>query len=258
LYKVKKGRMEQYVQTEQDLQNMLFDIASKELSLRVNGEFITGEHLKSYLHSLSDYLELMQWFSLRRKDTEVLQYLLEKDISEQTLKDKKAVEEIINALKDKLQNLKAEVVFDEEHNSYRIVFRRFGRRLTVDSELITSPDFKKLKQLYTHCAKAEPKPYKVRKATEEKEFSQLTELYDYMLDTARRGLSIQRYKGLGEMNPQQLWETTMDPERRTLLKVTIDDVVQADHIFTILMGDVVEPRKDVIMRHAIEVRNLDI
>jgi DNA gyrase subunit B len=258
LYKVKKGRMEQYVQTEQDLQNMLFDIASKDLALRLEGEFVTGQALKTYLQALSGYLELMQWFSLRRKDTAALEYLLERGISEETLRDKAGVDRTVEALKEKLQNLKAEVTFDEEHNTYRVVLRRFGRRLTVDSELLTSPDFKKLRSLFQECAKAGPRPYMVKKGDTEKEFSDLSEMYHYILDVARHGLSIQRYKGLGEMNPQQLWETTMDPEQRTLLKVTIDDVVQADQIFTVLMGDVVEPRKDFIMRHALEVRNLDI
>ncbi|RME62453.1 MAG: DNA gyrase subunit B, partial [Nitrospirae bacterium] len=258
LYKVKKGRIQQYVQTERDLQEMLFDIASKELSLRIEGEFVSGQKLTGYLKNLSEYLELLNWYDLRRKDIQVLEYLMERDVGENTLKDREEVETIISTLQEKLQNLKAEVTFDEEHNTYRVVFRRFGRKLTVDSELLTSPDFNKLKSLYNECKKAGPAPYVVKKADSEKHFESLSEMFHYILDVARHGLSIQRYKGLGEMNPQQLWETTMDPEKRTLLKVTIDDVVQADQIFTILMGDVVEPRKEFIMKHALEVRNLDI
>ncbi len=84
------------------------------------------------------------------------------------------------------------------------------------------------------------------------------ELVQKVLEVAKRGLNIQRYKGLGEMNPDQLWETTMDPQRRTLLQVTIEDAIKADEIFTILMGNQVEPRKDFIQQHALEVRNIDV
>jgi len=85
-----------------------------------------------------------------------------------------------------------------------------------------------------------------------------SEVLAYVFEAARKGLSIQRYKGLGEMNPQQLWDTTMDPDKRTLFQVNVEDSVQADQIFTILMGDQVEPRKEFITKHALEARNIDI
>jgi DNA gyrase subunit B len=89
-------------------------------------------------------------------------------------------------------------------------------------------------------------------------FLTLKEILKFVMDVGKEGMSIQRYKGLGEMNPEQLWETTMDPEKRTLLKVTLEDAVAADEMFTVLMGEAVEPRREFIEKHAHEVKVLDI
>jgi len=107
--------------------------------------------------------------------------------------------------------------------------------------------------------KEKKKPYKITSEDHDtKELGTLKECLDYVREIAKKGLSIQRYKGLGEMNPEQLWETTMNPETRTLLKVTMEDAVEANEMFTVLMGDAVEPRRAFIEKHALEVRNLDI
>ena len=89
-------------------------------------------------------------------------------------------------------------------------------------------------------------------------FDSSRKLFDFILSLAKKGIYIQRYKGLGEMNPEQLWETTMDPAKRTLMQVTVEDSIKAEVIFSTLMGDQVEPRKAFIEKHALEVRNLDI
>ena len=101
-------------------------------------------------------------------------------------------------------------------------------------------------------------PYAIRHGEEEKSYLTLDQLAEAIFDRGRKGLTIQRFKGLGEMNPTQLWETTMDPQKRTLLQVRVQDSVEADQTFATLMGDSVEARRDFIHEHALEVRNLDI
>jgi len=100
--------------------------------------------------------------------------------------------------------------------------------------------------------------YKIENENEDKELFCLKEVLNYIKESASKGMHIQRYKGLGEMNPHQLWETTMDPERRTLLQVTLEDAVETDKMFTMLMGDQVEPRREFIENYAHQVKNLDV
>jgi DNA gyrase subunit B len=100
--------------------------------------------------------------------------------------------------------------------------------------------------------------YRTSDEKEQKDLFSLKEVLGYIKEAATKGMHIQRYKGLGEMNPQQLWDTTMDPGKRTILKVTLEDTVEADKMFTVLMGDAVEPRREFIENYAHQVKNLDI
>jgi DNA gyrase subunit B len=101
-------------------------------------------------------------------------------------------------------------------------------------------------------------PYRLQAGGETVDFDRVEDLGDRIHELGKKGLQIQRYKGLGEMNPEQLWETTMDPERRTLLQVRVEDAFEADRLFSTLMGDLVEPRREFIAQNALNVRNLDV
>ncbi len=119
-------------------------------------------------------------------------------------------------------------------------------------------EFRELKNIFKELSGLGHPPYNVNFKEEKHVFGSSRDLFDFILTIAKKGINIQRYKGLGEMNPQQLWDTTMDPDVRTLLQVTVEDSIKAEEIFSTLMGDQVEPRKEFIYTHALEVRNLDI
>jgi len=259
LFKVKKGKTEKYIQNDTEMQNLLFELASDEIEIQKKGHAVKGKALIPYLKKLYRYERLINWFERRRRDPELLIFLLSLHVNKETLKSKKSVEELMAMIREKNHSVQiGEVQFDEEHQTYSVEVRRHNYKLMLETNFLTSPEFRELVNLYTVVQDIGKAPYRVRIKEDVKEIETSRELLDVIMTTAKKGLSIQRYKGLGEMNPQQLWETTMDPEKRTLLQVAIQDSIQSDEIFTILMGDQVEPRKDFITTHALEARNIDI
>jgi DNA gyrase subunit B len=257
LFKVKKGKSERYIQNEGLLESMLFELAVDEIEIH-NGKQLAGKAIMPYIKNLSKFERLLEWFTKRKKDTAVIKALLHYDLNKDLLKNEKDVKDLIKKLKKEFPDLSEEIKVDEEHQSQRIELQRAGLTLTIDEDYFASPDFKELTKLFTELKGLGHPPYKVIHNGETHKFDSSRELFNYILSIAKKGISIQRYKGLGEMNPQQLWETTMDPEKRTLLEVSVEDSIKAEEIFSTLMGDQVEPRKDFIERHALEVRNLDI
>jgi DNA gyrase subunit B len=259
LFKVKKGRTEKYIQNEIEMLNMLFELASDELEIFIKGQFIKNKSLIAYLKKLYRFERLMEWFERRRRDPYLLHAILSSGLNKEALKDRAKIEEFLEKIREKDPNTRTEEIqLDEEHQTFGVEIRRHNFKLDLDTNFITSPEFRELENHYVVVKDLGGPPYKARTKDGMKEIASSKELLDFVLATAKKGLNIQRYKGLGEMNPAQLWETTMDPEKRTLLQVTIQDSVEADDIFTVLMGDQVEPRKAFITTHALEARNVDI
>jgi DNA gyrase subunit B len=161
-----------------------------------------------------------------------------------------------------LVETKFAIAADSEHGGFKIVAPAKGggvrRTTTIDFELMNSPEYADLEALSVELAGVGEAPYVLEHGSEQVEFSRIEELGERVNEVGKKGLAIQRYKGLGEMNPEQLWETTMDPARRTLLQVRIEDAYEADGLFSTLMGDLVEPRRAFIETHALSVRNLDV
>ena len=151
---------------------------------------------------------------------------------------------------------------DEEHNGYSLKCAskkdKKLKEMIIDFELAISPDMFELKKIASAFKEIGEPPFVIEEDGKEKEVNTLSEVLNYIIEQGRKSQDIQRYKGLGEMNPEQLWETTMEPENRRMLKVQVEDGVEAENIFTVLMGDQVEPRRDFIYENALFVTNLDV
>ncbi len=185
-----------------------------------------------------------------------------KDMDTKLFESKDQVEKLkayldsINAFEDYKNT---EIVFNEEFSKYGISFEKKHEKIFIDTHLILSNDFKELRRIGSYISEIGKAPYKIAlKDNSTMEFDKLSSLISFIDTRGRKGLDISRFKGLGEMNPEQLWETTMDPERRSLYKINIEDAEAADELFSLLMGDTVGPRREFIEMNALNVRNLDI
>jgi DNA gyrase subunit B len=193
------------------------------------------------------------------QDPRILEYLLREKAS---VKGFLAEPENVGGLVREIESLgyKPEVSLDMEHGSQKIMYREGSQTpRTIGHLLLSGGEFQRLASLHKAISESDHAPFVVR--TEQPGETRLASrqaLITHLMELGKKDLQISRYKGLGEMNPDQLWETTMDPEKRTLLQVQINDKVFTDDIFTILMGDAVEPRRQFIEANALEVKNLDI
>ena len=154
---------------------------------------------------------------------------------------------------------KTELSTDEEHGLWEIETATLtGIHLTIDWNFASFVEFQKAVEIFSSLEEKLAAPFIAGENGTSEEIATRDALLERVLAAAKKDLSIQRYKGLGEMNPEQLWETTMNPEKRTLLQVRVDDAVETDDLFTVLMGDAVEPRRKFIEDNALDVRNLDV
>ncbi|MBM4370362.1 MAG: DNA topoisomerase (ATP-hydrolyzing) subunit B [Deltaproteobacteria bacterium] len=272
LYKIKKEKREQYLKNEAALQEFLLDAGTGGvlLSTGLGQEPLAAGRLMEVLRDVLRYREWLTQFEYTA-DLRILDALLAAtDLDAEGLRDQAAVEKALHAMELYLRKHAAaafpvafEIRDDPENQTLRIHVESMqsgcARRTALGYELLASPRFQRLRRLAMDLKALGGPPYTLRddKGWEAEEGT-LEGSLALLLDRGRKGTTIQRYKGLGEMNPEQLWETTMNPETRTLLQVRIEDAVAADQIFTLLMGDDVEPRRSFIMENALAVSNLDI
>ena len=279
LYRVKRGRSETYVKDDGELEFWLFRRAAEARVLKLQTQELTGEALEALLHRLVAFQRYRGIVERRGPAADIVQALLVRGAFDKTFfSDRAALEDLARNLSTTQRGVRVEA--DPEHNAYALVVESrsggFVRRQTVGIEFVASAEYRALSTSYRGiegvtgpmvvtmvvrqdeaAETTEPLPVTAPKSGDV-QIDGIDKLVDYFLAAGRRGVAINRYKGLGEMNPDQLWATTMNPDDRTLLQVRAEDDTEADLMFTTLMGDQVEPRRKFIEDNALDVKNLDV
>ena len=264
LYRVGKGKNANYVIDDASLNELLMKriCESKKVMTGESDVFLGKGRLFVFLGNLMDYKRVIERFERRGFSRNLIELLIEKGVDDKGfLKDELCVKDILESLVS-VDYKPSRIVKDDEHDLFEIITqteRNGDLEIKIGWDLVSSPDYQKATVIWKGMLAENKPPFKVYE--NEKELicvSSKEELLAFLLQQGKKGISIQRYKGLGEMNPDQLWETTMDRARRTLLKVKVEDMFEAHDIFTILMGGEVEQRRNFIEANAHNVQTLDI
>ena len=271
LFKIKRGKQEQYIKDEAAMQQYLIEVALDGAHMHVNEEApgIQGEHLatlvRDYIRIEGDIDRLSRVYP---KDV-MGKLLYCKALTQDDLMNEAAVTEWVEAIRSQMP-LDARTGFrfdfsvekDDERNLYlpvvNIMSHGVSNRYRFEATFFNSPEYKRIVAMSETVAELFGEESFIQRGERRQPVETISDMKAWLMKEASRGLTTQRYKGLGEMNPDQLWETTMDPDARRMLRVTIDDAVAADQMFTTLMGDEVEPRRNFIQENALNVANLDI
>jgi DNA gyrase subunit B len=260
LYGIKHGRKMRYIKDEREFLREILRRATENLAVEAGAVRLEGPDLRSFLNALDEYQQMFQRMERRLRDARVVEVLSQPTLKLDTKADfsgRENLERLLEALQ--ALPLAAELKLDEEHSTWAVAYHdstQAERQLGV--ELATLPEYRRLRALGRQIARYNQPPFVVLKDSTRQTQANWRDLLSYVKAEGTREASVQRYKGLGEMNAEQLWETTMDPERRTLLQVRLADAVEADMIFTTLMGENVENRRRFIEENALDVRNLDV
>ncbi len=289
LFKYRKGKTERYLKDDKELINFLSDVGlgSIEISDK-SGKVLDGTTMKAVLAKFGRYQELLH-MAARRRNLEILEFIFEnRDVGPHDFADESSClrlrDRLVEYLRVRLTGARVyadgSVQFDEEHSRYQLVMEtrisNVPQTSKLDATMFASGEVVELRRVSEQLREIAIAPFNFRRndikksaATDEASnedqsnrpvgrLDSLAALKDFIMEEGRKGAYIQRYKGLGEMNPDQLEETTMAVDRRTLLQVEVEDAIEADLVFSTLMGDDVEPRRDFIQSNALSVKNLDV
>ncbi len=260
LYKIKRGKEELYLSNDKELNAFVIRKATEERTVEAGGRVVSGTELHHLLQSLIDHDQYLSAIERMGIDRASVETILDGGITTRADLEKDKLE-VLGARLAALGHDVSAPEPDEEHGLFQLRVRsatRGRREFLVNLELWQTVELRQMAKLHPTLALLANPPLVVRHNGSVDELDSKEALLAHLMDAGKKGLVIQRYKGLGEMNPDQLWETTMDPARRRILEVRIDDAVEADRLFSVLMGDAVEPRRQFIEDNALDVRNLDI
>ena len=265
LYRIKRGRAERYIKDENDLAREVIRWATEDIRVDYGqngkeGNAIEKTELRRFLLSVDEYAAMHQKLQRRLRNADVIEILADPALpidGKEAFKTKANLNDLVARLKklDVIVKLEA----DEIHDAWRVTFKEATEaERNIDSDLATQPEYRRLRALAKQIAAFNQPPFTVYAKDTEESVPDCLSLLRHIKTVGMKGASVQRYKGLGEMNSGQLWETTMNPESRSLLQVRIDDAVATEDIFSTLMGESVEARRRFISENALDVKNLDI
>ncbi|MBM3740515.1 MAG: DNA gyrase subunit B, partial [Acidobacteria bacterium] len=266
LYLIKKGKSEKYIKNEKDFTKEILRRATEDLKveLGVNGHGPVGSleaaELRNFLSSLDELQALLKRVERRLRDPRVVELMADPAVTLDTkadFADKGKVEAVAARLAE--FKLQPQLAADEEHSAWSIVYRdQTNADRKINIELAAQPEYRRMRALTKQLAGYNQPPFVIVKEARRTSQTNWRDLLAGLKADGMKDVNITRYKGLGEMNSDQLWETTMDAEKRTLLRVELKDLVESDEIFSTLMGEDVESRRRFIEENALDVRNLDV
>ncbi|WP_419907138.1 DNA topoisomerase (ATP-hydrolyzing) subunit B [Hoeflea sp.] len=266
LYKVTRGKSSQYLKDEKAFEEYLIGVGLEDSALEMdNGEVRTGEDLRNVIADALKLRQLIEGLHSRYDRTIVEQAAIVGALNLELMNDRDSAQEKADAVAKRLDAISEETergwsgsISDDGGLRLERTVRGVKEAHLIDANLIASADARRIDQMTEGLQEIYSGPARLIRKEDSTDITGPSTLLDTIFAIGRKGLTMQRYKGLGEMNADQLWETTLDPNARTLLQVKINDATDADGLFTRLMGDEVEPRRDFIQENALNVANLDI